>query len=208
MLSILIKSELAYYKTALLCLYLFIVVFILLNLFVGDLLDVILRALIFTLPVLGLVMRLDERGGKKRRLLLSLPVPLWKVAVVRQIIWTGYWTSAFALVAASLLLESVHLDHYWLMLVVMNGALVFILTAAVLDNLFTFRGSRKKSVAVTFLLVAASVTCYLLLTFSQPVIRLLRHGLVNGAGVFTLCILALLLLVLDIFTFAHRRSFI
>ncbi|MBN2356334.1 hypothetical protein JXO59_09485 [candidate division KSB1 bacterium] len=214
MLYKMIKSEISYYKTPLVSLLLFALIFIIMNLFLERFIDEVLRVFVFTLPVLGICMTRDERRGKKLRLYGLLPAPLWYQCFVRLAVWLPFWLLLFALLAASLWIPgvpSVGTEGRWLMIIVMNSVIVLALLVNILEDLrfsgYVRAGLQTPKIFIGIAVLTAALI-YLAATFSGRFKDLLQMHVINATMASTVSALAVILFLVSIYTFLSRRSFV
>lgn len=211
---IIIKTELAYYKTLLVILYGIVTPFLVANAMREDFAEQLARVMFITVPIMGIVMNIEEKKSRKNPLYVKLPVPLRQIGIARQAVWLTFWLSLVALFAISSWIgyrDKGDATLPWFILTIMSAIIVLVTSVTIIQDLrFCIRRmalNRVFAAGLLFIpLIAALI--YLVVTVSTPVGVYLAGIFLTPSGSICLSLLAGGLLVLSVVVFAHRKSYL
>jgi hypothetical protein len=212
-----IKAEIRYYRNIYLALYGFVTIFLIVNVFAGDLEDHMLWISFVTLPMIGNFVSNEEKKTRRIRLYARLPVPLRHVSIARYPVLVNYWFSLVLLICLSSYISkpfgTIALSYWEILSFAATGPLLAAGMNAHLD--LKFNGIRPgKKLTFRFLLAFLSVviivfyfTAYLTKTsrfFDLPPFLIFRHL----STALTLCCFTIGLFILSMLVFEHRKSYL
>lgn len=212
-----IKAEIRYYRNIYLALYGFVAIFLVANILVGDLEDHLLWIAFVTLPMIGNFVTNEERRTRRIRLYARLPVALRKIAFARYPLLLTYWFSLVLLICLSSYISrpfgSIALSPWMILSFAATGPLLSAAMTIHLDLKFCRLSPIKKAALRSLLVLLAIVLVFFYLaayltnatgTFDLPSFVILKLP----AIAVVLCGLTIGLMILSVFVFERRNSFL
>jgi hypothetical protein len=213
-----IKTDITYSR--ILYVFLYAVVFLLAgaNAVFGELEESLAIMLFFSIVVIGVTAGIEEIKTKRIRFFAGLPLPARQLGIFRYSVFVPYWVSLMLLLWLSTLISQqghVGLEYLWWILT-RTGAVFIWIASMNLSQDFTFV-SRTKSVGYI-----AKWTVLLFGTFGGPFIYLATHQqkqvepffsslsevFLTPTGALALFLLSLAFMILSVFVYERRRSYL
>lgn len=207
----LIKSEVSYYKTLILTLYIITIPFFILNAVVDDFEQYVARLMILILPIVGIISNREEKRSKKIPLYIRLPIPLRHIALTRLGVWLPFWISLMFLFWLSSLIDNHSNDTLWLILTIMNAMIILMLFSIIVFDLhycFKIRVTGKRFMPILATISIILAILYVLIMFSNEARSFLTLYFFTSGVASVSALLCLFLLLVSVIIFERRKSYL
>ena len=207
----LIKSEISYYKTLILTLYIINIPFFILNTVMDNFEQYVARVMILILPIVGIITNREEKRSKKIPLHVRLPIPLRQIAISRLGVWLPFWISLMIIFWFSSLIGNKTNDTLWLILTIMNAMIILMIFSIIIFDLrycFKIRVTGKRFMPILATISIILATLYVLITFSNEARSFLTLYLFTSQVASVSALLCIILLLVSVFIFERRKSYL
>jgi len=209
--SKLIKSEISYYKTLIVTLYIITIPFFILNVVVDNFEQYVARVMILILPIVGIITNREEKRSKKIPLHVRLPIPLRQIAISRLGVWLPFWISLMFLFWLSSLIGNHGHNTLWLILTVMNAMIILMLFSIIIFDLrycFKIRVTGKRFMPILATISIILAILYVFITFSNEARSFLTLYLFTSGVASASALLCIVLLLVSVLIFERRKSYL
>jgi len=207
----LIKSEISYYKTLIVTLYIITIPFFILNVVVDNFEQYVARVMILILPIVGIITNREEKRSKKIPLHVRLPIPLRQIAISRLGVWLPFWISLMFLFWLSSLIGNHGHNTLWLILTIMNAMIILMLFSIIIFDLrycFKIRVTGKRFMPILATISIILAILYVFITFSNEARSFLTLYLFTSGVASASALLCIVLLLVSVLIFERRKSYL
>ncbi len=207
----LIESEISYYKTLIMILYIITIPFFILNAVVDNFEQYMARVMILILPIVGIIANREEKRSKNIPLYSRLPIQLRHIAITRLGVWLPFWFSLMFLFWLSSLINKHGNDTLWLILTIMNAMIIQILFSIIVFDLrycFKIRVTGKRFIPILATISIILAIFYVLITFLNEVRSFLTLYLFTSGVASVSALLCIVLLFVSMIIFEGRKSYL
>lgn len=210
----LIKSEISYYKTLIVTMYIVTIPFFILNTVVDNFEEYVARLMILILPIIGIITNREEKRSKKIPLYVRLPIPLRQIAIARLGVWLPFWISLMLFFwFSSFIGNNRHIEEAtaWLILTIMNVMITLMLLSIFVFDLrycCKIKIAGKRFMPILALISIILAVFYVLITFSKEARSVLIQHLFTQQIAVVSGVFCVVLFVLSVLIFERRKSYL